>query len=67
MTHAPDGAPADSTAASHPGHQHHGHTAGAPATEGRVKDPVCGMEIDPADTSHRATQDGGLPDLRHGA
>ncbi len=41
----------------HHGHEHHrGSRASAP-TDG-VKDPVCGMIVDPATTAHRATYDG---------
>ena len=44
-------------------HQHHGHEHGvaavAPApASARVKDPVCGMSVDPATAKHRAEHDG---------
>ena len=38
-------------------HDHH-HSAGAApveAADGRVTDPVCGMQVDPATTQHHAT------------
>src|SRR5882724_10002300 len=42
-------------------HQHHGHAAPAAAAHsdaGRVKDPVCGMTVDPATAKHRAEHEG---------
>ncbi len=36
-------------------HHAHGHQHDAPDT---VKDPVCGMQVDPAKTAHRAEHDG---------
>lgn len=50
----------------HKGHvHHHGHGAHAgphhhhdPADAGKVKDPVCGMMVDPHATPHRAQYDG---------
>jgi Cu+-exporting ATPase len=39
----------------HHGHAHHGAEAPAP---GKVKDPVCGMEVDPHTTPHRAEHAG---------
>jgi len=36
-----------------PVHGHSGHRAGSGAGEGTVRDPVCGMSVDPARTSHR--------------
>jgi Cu+-exporting ATPase len=42
----------------HGGHTHH-HADDAGATaDGRVKDPVCGMEVDPATAKHRVGHDG---------
>lgn len=39
----------------HHAHQHHGHgTAGEAASVATVKDPVCGMTVDPAKTPHHA-------------
>ena len=46
------------------GHEHHacGHCstgeAPAPVGEGKVTDPVCGMQVDPATTAHHATYAG---------
>lgn len=50
----------------HPGHSHaHGdhHSGGdqepaSPAADGSVKDPVCGMSVDPAKTQHHAEHAG---------
>jgi Cu+-exporting ATPase len=43
----------------HGGHAHgHGAAAPPPAAAGTVKDPVCGMSVDPATTPHRATHEG---------
>ena len=39
-------------------HQHPGHGAPAPAGAQTVKDPVCGMAVDPAKTAHHAEQEG---------
>ena len=40
--------------AGHAGHQHHGHAHGDHDTAThRVKDPVCGMDVDPATSKHR--------------
>ncbi len=36
---------------------HHGHDHG-PGEEGKILDPVCGMAVDPAATSHHAEHDG---------
>ncbi|MFC4173265.1 heavy metal translocating P-type ATPase [Microvirga sp. GCM10011540] len=42
--------------AAHGGHDHHHHE---PATDaGKVKDPVCGMMVDPHTTTHRAQYQG---------
>ncbi|MGX1742414.1 heavy metal translocating P-type ATPase [Bosea sp. NPDC055353] len=38
----------------HPGHHHHD----AAAEDGKVKDPVCGMLVDPHTTAHRAQHEG---------
>ena len=40
-------------------HAHCGHAAHDPGTN-RVKDPVCGMSVDPHTTAHRARH-GGMP------
>ena len=41
----------------HEGHEgHEGH--GAAAAAHTVKDPVCGMDVDPHETAHRASHDG---------
>ena len=46
----------DITRHDHSSHDHHhGHQHGTPDT---VKDPVCGMQVDPAKTAHRAEHDG---------
>jgi Cu+-exporting ATPase len=41
-------------------HDHHGHNHAADraVTPGLVKDPVCGMDVDPHKTQHRATHAG---------
>ncbi|WP_442957107.1 heavy metal translocating P-type ATPase [Phreatobacter sp. AB_2022a] len=41
--------------AGHAGHRHHGHAHGGHdmALAHRVKDPVCGMDVDPATSKHR--------------
>ena len=40
-------------------HEHHPHGKGAgSAGQGRGKDPVCGMNVDPATSKHRAEHDG---------
>lgn len=41
----------------HSSHDHHAH-AGHAAAGGKVKDPVCGMDVDPHTAKHRATHDG---------
>lgn len=57
---------AHSAACKHHGHSHHhrsghdGHAHGPTAAPGTVKDPVCGMMVDPHATSHRA-EHGGKP------
>ena len=40
------------------GHCCHGHAKPAPAPEGKVKDPVCGMWVDPASTPHKTAFEG---------
>ncbi|ANY83952.1 copper-translocating P-type ATPase (plasmid) [Microvirga ossetica] len=40
----------------HTGHHHHQHEPAADA--GKVKDPVCGMMVDPHTTAHRAQYEG---------
>ncbi|MBL8569468.1 MAG: heavy metal translocating P-type ATPase [Phreatobacter sp.] len=40
----------------HDHHRHHG--PGAAADAGKVKDPVCGMTVDPATAKHRTTHEG---------
>jgi P-type Cu+ transporter len=45
--------PSGHSQARHHTHQHHGNDAHAPAREG-VRDPVCGMMVDPATAKHRA-------------
>jgi len=40
----------------HEGHHHHHHEPAADA--GKVKDPVCGMMVDPHETRHRAQYEG---------
>jgi Cu+-exporting ATPase len=46
----------------HPGEHHHGHARHAPGADAaaaeRVKDPVCGMEVDPHTTPHRTEHAG---------
>ncbi|MCA0318412.1 MAG: heavy metal translocating P-type ATPase [Proteobacteria bacterium] len=37
---------------------HHHHGPGAVADVGKVKDPVCGMTVDPATAKHRTTHEG---------
>src|SRR5258708_34151916 len=39
----------------HAGHDHHHHDAG---DQGKVRDPVCGMTVDPATSKHHAEHDG---------
>jgi Cu+-exporting ATPase len=39
-------------------HQHHGHGVAAPSSAHTVKDPVCGMTVDPAKTAHHADHGG---------
>jgi len=40
-------------------HAHdHGAAAGHAPADGKVKDPVCGMDVDPHTAKHRATHDG---------
>ncbi len=51
------GATATDPAISHGHHHGHGH-ARAEAAAGLVKDPVCGMNVDPATTQHHAMHDG---------
>ncbi|CAO3408219.1 heavy metal translocating P-type ATPase [Azospirillum largimobile] len=42
-----------------PGHDHHGpHHHAGPDDHRTVKDPVCGMMVDPAQTAHHAEHDG---------
>jgi len=41
----------------HHGHGHHQH--GAAPQNGKVKDPVCGMDVDPATAKHMLTHQGG--------
>ncbi|NOG73578.1 heavy metal translocating P-type ATPase [Roseicella sp. DB1501] len=48
-----------SSACQHHGHEHHhGAGHGAPAAPDAVKDPVCGMTVDPHTTPHRAEHHG---------
>lgn len=42
----------------HHAHQGHGHHPGPAAEAGKVKDPVCGMMVDPHSTPHRAQYQG---------
>ncbi|WP_262271693.1 heavy metal translocating P-type ATPase [Microvirga yunnanensis] len=42
----------------HHGHGHHHHDHDPAAAAGKVKDPVCGMMVDPHATSHRAQYHG---------
>lgn len=60
QTPSPPTAPVKAEPAScchHHGHgNHHGH--GAVAASGQVKDPVCGMTVDPDTTPHKATFEG---------
>ena len=45
----------------HHAHHHHGHAAGTEAKApeaAKVRDPVCGMMVDPAKTAHHAEHDG---------
>ncbi|WP_424753352.1 heavy metal translocating P-type ATPase [Methylobacterium sp.] len=43
----------------HAGHDHaHGHHAAPPPEGGSVKDPVCGMTVDPHTSKHRSEHDG---------
>ncbi len=52
-------APAAQHGHHHGPHHHHGHGhAPAGAVAGLVKDPVCGMDVDPATTQHHAEHDG---------
>ncbi|GGH19447.1 copper-translocating P-type ATPase [Alsobacter metallidurans] len=44
-------------ACNHPEHAHHDHAATAPRP-GIVKDPVCGMDVDPTTAKHRAEHQG---------
>ncbi|MEO5807014.1 heavy metal translocating P-type ATPase [Devosia sp.] len=44
-------------AAPAPAH-YHGHGHGAPGADGKVKDPVCGMTVDPATAKNTAMHDG---------
>jgi Cu+-exporting ATPase len=39
-------------------HEHHEDHHGAPVAPSKVKDPVCGMSVDPATAKHRAEHDG---------
>ncbi len=53
--------PAAQRAHDHGHHHHHGHHHGhdhAGSAAGLVKDPVCGMDVDPATTQHHAEHDG---------
>jgi Cu+-exporting ATPase len=36
------------------GHDHHGHGDHQTATDAKVRDPVCGMSVDPATSKHRS-------------
>ena len=41
------------------GHERHGHEGpGSVAAAAAVKDPVCGMDVDPAQTPHKAHYEG---------
>jgi Cu+-exporting ATPase len=42
----------------HGQHDDHSKHAGSAAADGKVKDPVCGMDVDPHTAKHRATHDG---------
>jgi P-type Cu+ transporter len=44
----------------HGHHHHHGHgmAPSTPVPEGKVRDPVCGMSVDPATSKHRAEHGG---------
>ena len=53
----PHGQHAHHTRDAHAGHGHT-HHHGAPAVAGTVKDPVCGMSVDPATARHRASHAG---------
>ena len=60
--HATKSAAGSCCGGGHDGHAHHGpghggHDAAA-AAPGTVKDPVCGMNVDPHATKHRAEHDG---------
>ncbi len=39
-------------------HHHHGHGAAAGGTAALAKDPVCGMDVDPATAEHKAAYQG---------
>ncbi len=39
-------------------HHHHGHGAAPGGTAELVKDPVCGMDVDPATSEHKAEYQG---------
>src|SRR5690606_39413586 len=40
-------------------HEHHHHHSAAEAAAGTVKDPVCGMDVDPATAKHSRKHGGG--------
>jgi P-type Cu+ transporter len=42
----------------HGDHAEHHHHHGPAADAGKVKDPVCGMMVDPHETPHRAQYEG---------
>ncbi len=44
--------------ADHDAHSHSGCCAGHAQNDAQVKDPVCGMTVDPATTQHRASHEG---------
>ena len=39
-------------------HEHHASTDQAPPAPATIKDPVCGMNVDPAESKHRTEHDG---------
>ncbi|MEX2318233.1 MAG: heavy metal translocating P-type ATPase, partial [Bauldia sp.] len=48
----------DHTGHDHSGHGHTGHDVPKPSDAGLVKDPVCGMDVDPHTAKHRAEYGG---------
>ena len=54
-----DAKPSDAAHGRHDHHQHdHAHHSAEAPVPGKVKDPVCGMEVDPHTTPHRAEHAG---------